>query len=64
MAKDREIACIHYQCEGKCALGKDASFRGHCQTCKNYRKLAGGKPARTDNRRRKLDKISKRERYE
>ena len=64
MARDREIACIHYVCEGKCDLGKDAEFRGHCQTCKTYRKLPGGKVARTDNRRRKLDKIVKKERYD
>lgn len=64
MARDREIACIHYSCEGVCALGKDAEFRGHCQTCKTYKKLPGGKPARVDTRRRKLDKISKKERFD
>jgi hypothetical protein len=62
--RDREIACVHYICEGQCALGKDAEFRGHCQNCKTYKKLPGGKPARTDNRRRKMDKIIKKERYD
>ena len=61
--KDREIACIHYINEGNCALGKDATFRGHCQTCKNYRKLPGGKVARTDNRRKKLDRIARKEKW-
>ena len=61
MARTREIACIHYQCEHKCDLGKDAVFYGRCQTCPTYKKLAGGKPARTDNRKQKLNKIQKRE---
>ena len=37
MAKEREIACIHYLCEGSCDLGKDATFRGHCQICPSYK---------------------------
>ena len=63
MARTREIACIHYKCEHNCDLGKDACFRGLCQTCPTYKKLPGGKPARVDNRRKKMDKIIKRERY-
>ena len=63
--KNREIACLHYKAEGNCDLGKEGTFYAACQHCKNYRKLPGGKPARTDNRRRKMDKINKREmRYE
>lgn len=61
MSKTREIQCIHYVCEGNCDLGKDGTFRKHCQTCKTYKKKPGGKPARTDNRRHKLDKIQKKE---
>ena len=38
MAKTREIACVHYLCEGNCDLGKDGIFRGHCQTCPSYKK--------------------------
>lgn len=64
MAKTREIVCIHYQHEGSCDLGKDATFYGHCQTCKTYKKRTGAKPARTDNRRQKLDRIRRKERYE
>ena len=64
MAKDREIVCLHYKYEGECDLGKEASFRGLCQTCPQYRKLAGAKPARTDTRRSRLDRASRRERNE
>lgn len=61
MAKTREVACIHYQNEGSCALGKECSFYGHCQTCKTYKKTPGGRPARTDNRKHKLDRIRRKE---
>lgn len=63
MAKTREIACIHYVCNGKCDLDKEADFYGHCQTCKTYRAKPGGKPARTDNRRQKMDRILRKEKY-
>ena len=61
MAKTREQACIHYVCEHNCDLGKDATFYGLCQTCATYKAKKGSAPARTDNRRKKLDKILKRE---
>ena len=61
--KDREIQCVHYVCEGVCDLGKEGTFRKRCQTCKTYKKLPGGKPARTDNRRQKMDRIMRKERY-
>ena len=64
MAKTREIACVHYVCEGNCDLGKDGTFRGHCQICPSYKKKPGGKPARTDNRRQKAERIMRKERYE
>ena len=64
MAKTREIQCVHYVCEGNCDLGKDGTFRHQCQTCKTYKKKPGGKPARTDNRRQKLDRIQRKERYQ
>ena len=63
VAKTREIACQHYKYEGCCDLGKKAECRGHCQVCPSYKKLKGGKPARVDNRRKKLEKINKREMY-
>lgn len=61
MGKVREIACIHYKCHGECDLGKEADFYGHCQNCKTYKKLPGGKPARVDLRKKKLNKIIKKE---
>lgn len=61
MSKTREIACVHYICEGNCDLGKEGTFRKHCQICKTYKKIQGGKLARTDNRRQKMDKINKKE---
>ena len=62
--KDREIACVHYICEGNCDLGKEAEFRGHCQVCKTYKKTPGGKVARTDNRKQKLDRIMRKEKWD
>lgn len=59
MAKTREIQCIHYICEGNCDLGKEGTFRKHCQTCKTYKKLPGGKPARTDTRKQRKEAIDK-----
>jgi len=61
MAKTREVACVHYQHEGSCDLGKDGKFYGHCQTCKTYKKTPGAKPARTDNRKHKLERIRRKE---
>lgn len=63
MAKTREVACIHYVCEKNCDLGKDATFYRHCQTCSTYKAVPGGKPNRTDNRRQKLDRIARKEKY-
>ena len=62
--KDREIACVHYKAEGSCDLGKDGTFRGHCQTCPTYSPLRHGRPARTDNRRQKAERIMRKERWD
>lgn len=59
--KDREIQCIHYVCEGNCDLGKEGTFRHKCQTCKQYKKLPGGKPARIDTRRQRKNRLESRE---
>ena len=64
MSKTREIACIHYICEGECDLGKEGTFRKQCQVCRSYKKKPGGKPARTDNRRQKLDRINRKEKWD
>lgn len=57
MSKEREIACIHYLNEGNCALGKEGTFRKKCQTCKTYKAVPGGLPARKNLKREKLNKI-------
>lgn len=59
MAKTREIQCIHYINEGNCDLGKEGTFRKHCQTCKTYKKLPGGKPARIDTRKQRKEAFDK-----
>ena len=64
MAKTREIVCLHYISKGNCDLGKNAEFYGLCQTCPSYKKKPGSKPARVDNRKKKLDKILKKEKYD
>ena len=60
----REIPCIHYICEGNCDLGKQGTFRKKCQTCTTYKKKPGAKPARTDNRKQKLDRIYRKEKFD
>lgn len=57
MARDREIACIHYEYEGACDLGREGTFRKACQTCKNYKAVKGGKPARPNLRKEKREKF-------
>ena len=64
MAKTREVVCLHYISKGNCDLGKNAEFYGLCQTCPSYKKKSGSKPARVDNRKKKLDKILKQEKYD
>lgn len=61
MAKTREISCIHYVCHGNCDLGKDADFYGLCQTCPTYKKKPGGKPARTDTRKQRMERDQRKE---
>lgn len=63
MSKTRELACIHYVHEGNCDLDRKAKFYGLCQTCPTYKAKPGSKPARTDNRRQKLEKIYKKEEW-
>lgn len=59
--KTREIACIHYICENKCDLGKEAKFYGHCQICPVYKAKPGSKPARTDTRQQRFERGQRRE---
>ena len=50
-------------CEGTCTKGREGTFRGKCQTCDKYNPKQGAKPNRVDNRRKKLDKIIKKEKW-
>lgn len=62
--KDREIICKFYTyAGGPCdKRGISVHFREECQHCKYYCPVKGTRPARTDNRRKKMEKINKRER--
>ena len=53
MARDREIACESYVCEGNCSKGREGTFRKYCQTCNEWRPISGGRPARLDLRKKK-----------
>lgn len=61
MAKTREIVCIHYINKGNCDLGKEAEFYGLCQRCQKYKPKKGAQPARTDTRRKKLERSRKKD---
>lgn len=61
MARTRELPCIHYICAHNCDLDKDAEFYGLCQTCPSWKPRKGSKPARTDNRKQKMEKIRKKD---
>lgn len=59
--KDREIVCLFYNYEGNCSKGREGTFRKRCQVCSLYSPLAGGMPARKDNRKQKNDRRNKKE---
>lgn len=59
MAKDREIACENYVCEGECTKGREGTFRHYCQTCSLYRPVRGGQPARKNLKKEKTEKFLK-----
>ena len=65
MAKERVIQCIHYVNEGVCDLGKKkCRFWKEMQTCPTYKKKPGALPARTDNRKQKMERIRKKEKFD
>lgn len=64
MAKTRERACQFYICEGQCSKGREGTFYGKCQTCDKYNPLPGSKPNRIDMRRKKMEKILKKEKFD
>ena len=59
MAKDREIACKYYICEGNCSEGREGTFRNQCQRCDKYDPVRGGQPARRNLKREKNEKFLK-----
>ena len=59
MAKDREVVCKYYECEGKCKKGRKGTFRYYCQKCNKYDPIKGREPARKNLRRAKLEKLRK-----
>lgn len=64
MAKERTRQCTYYVCEGQCLKGRDGTFHKQCQICNKYQAKAGARPYRTDDRRRRMEKIQKKERYD
>ncbi len=62
--KTRENPCESYICEGNCSKGREGTFYKYCQKCNKYKAKKGSLPARTDNRRQKMDRIQKKERYD
>ena len=59
MARDREIACESYVCEGNCSKGREGTFRKYCQTCNKYRPIPGGRPASPNLKHEKKEKFAK-----
>ena len=61
MAHTRERQCQFYIYEGCCSKGRDGTFYKQCQICDKYVPKPGAKPARTDNRKKKQEKIARKE---
>ncbi|MEG1925235.1 MAG: hypothetical protein RR415_05770 [Ruthenibacterium sp.] len=40
MATFKETPCAFYEAEGICKKGRNAVYRGYCQTCATYRPRA------------------------
>lgn len=59
--RDREVQCIYYEYEGHCSKGKEGTFKGSCVHCPLYVAKKGAKPLRVDERRKKLEKASKKD---
>lgn len=62
--KVRERVCQFYICEGSCSKGREGTFYGKCQTCNKYLPMPGARPNRVDNRKKKMDKILKKDSYD
>ena len=59
MARDREIACKYYVCEGECSKGREGTFRCQCQICNKYDPVKGAQPARRNLKKEKNEKFMK-----
>lgn len=59
--KEREIACQYYQFEKSCSIGKEGTFWKSCQHCSKYVPIKGGKPARKNLKKEKIQKAIDRE---
>lgn len=64
MARDRNILCVHYVCAGVCDLGKKCNTLEKMQKCLKYKKDETRKPFRINNKKQKLDKIRRNEKWE
>lgn len=61
MAKDRLTPCLFYICKGPCKKGRDAEHNGYCQKCDLYKPRV--RERHLNEKKRKLDKIKKKEMY-
>ena len=59
--KDRNIICKYYIRHGECSKNKKADLKNICQHCSLYIKKENSKPFRVNNKKKKLEKIKKKE---
>lgn len=57
MAKLRETPCSHYEYEGECEKGREATHKKYCQVCDKYEPRA--KVKHVNRKKEKLEKINK-----
>ena len=62
MAADRQTPCIHYVCAGLCEKGRKADHAHYCQHCDKYKPRA--RMRYKNQKKEKLEKIRKNEKYE
>lgn len=61
MAKDRYVACCYHIAEGKYQKCRECSFYKKCQTCDKYLPVKGGRPAKKNLKKKKLNKFLSRQ---
>jgi hypothetical protein len=65
MAKDRKICCIHYESKGVCAISsKECTINGEMQHCPMYEPAKNSKPMKTNRRKERREKESRRRNWE